>query len=54
MLKKEENELEKEDFKWFEKSLRTFDYSSSLHSVVGKDAKIDFHKGKLKIIVSKK
>ena len=52
--KKEENKVEEEDFKWFEKSSRTFNYSSSLPPVKGKEAKIDFQKGKLKISVLKK
>lgn len=51
---KEENSLEEEDFNWFEKSSRTFDYSSSLPPVEGKNAKIEFKKGKLKISVPKK
>jgi len=51
---KEENNLEEEDFNWFEKSSRTFDYSSSLPPVDGKDAGIKFKKGRLKIIVPKK
>jgi len=51
---KEENKLDEEDFNWFEKSSRAFDYSSSLPPVVGKDAKIEFKKGRLKITVPKK
>ena len=52
--KKEENKIEEEDFNWFEKSSRTFDYSSSLPPVVGKEAKIEFHKGRLKVSVPNK
>ena len=52
--KKEENRLEEEDFKWFEKSSRTFDYSSSLPPVKGKEAEVDFAKGRLKVSVPKK
>lgn len=52
--KKEENKVEEEDFKWFEKSSRTFNYSSSLPLVKGKEAEIEFKKGRLKISVPKK
>jgi HSP20 family molecular chaperone IbpA len=52
--KKVENKLDEEDFRWFEKFSRTFDYSSSLPSVIGKDAEIEFRKGRLKISIPKK
>lgn len=52
--KKEEDKLDEEDLKWFEKSSRTFSYSSSLPPVKGKEAEIEFKKGRLKVFIPKK
>jgi len=52
--KKEEKKIDEEDFKWFEKSSRSFNYSSSLPLVMEKDSKIEFRKGVLKITIPKR
>lgn len=52
--KKDEKRVDEDDFKWFEKSSRSFNYVSSLPPVIGKDAKVEFEKGILRITVPKK
>jgi HSP20 family protein len=51
--KKQEKKTQKKDFFHYEKSSRSFAYSTTLPSINAKKAKTDFKKGVLKIIVPK-
>ena len=51
---KEENSFEEDDFNWFEKSAKSFDYSCSLPLVDPTEKEVDFRDGNLKITIPKK